>query len=370
MRCLTLLCAFALSACGASDDGCPEGASREGDEPPRGFEAVCKKPSGEAHGPSRKWHMNGKVQLETAFKDGKEHGVRTEYAREGDGKKVRATTFKNGLKDGTEIEWYPSGAKKSETQWAAGKKQGAATEFYAGGQKSSETTYNAGTPVAAPKRWYENGLLVGQLEWVKLPGGTFTMGAKGERNNEPRKATVEDFEISRTEVTIDQYRKCMEARACDVPKTGPICNWGQPGRGAHPVNCVDWNQAQAYAEWAKVRLPTEAEWEYAARGGGKAQRYPWGQSEPTCEVAVVGEGGDGCGKRRTWPACSKRKGDTAQGVCDMGGNVWEWVADSKGKSRVFKGGSFNSHAKYLRAATRRSVKPTMRTPILGFRVAR
>ena len=224
--------------------------------------------------------------------------------------------------------------------------------------------------MAPTRRWYESGLLIGEIEWVKLPSGAFTMGAKGERNNEPRAVKVAPFEISKTEVTVDQYRRCIEARACTLPKRGPICNWSQPGRGAHPINCVDWEQATQFATWAKVRLLTEAEWEFAARAGGKKQRFPWGQTEASCQLAVIGEGGDGCGKRSTWPACSKRKGNTAQGVCDLGGNVWEWVSDSKGRSRVFKGGSFNSIGKHLRASNRRAVKPTMRTPILGFRVGR
>ncbi len=363
------LLAVLLIACSPSDDGCPEGTSREGEEPPRGFEITCKKPSGEAHGPSRKWHMNGKVERETGFRDGKEHGVRTEYDRES-GKKVRATEFADGKRDGTEVEWYGSGQKKSETRWAKGKREGPATTWYEDGKKSSETVYAADQPVGAPKRWYESGLLVGEIEWVKIPGGTFTQGAPGERNNEPKKVTVEDFRLSRTEVTVDQYRNCMEARVCTPPKTGPLCNWSQPGLGAHPINCVDWDQASRFAEWAKARLPTEAEWEYAARGGGKQQTYPWGDTEPTCEQAVVGVGGDGCGKGRSWPVCSKAAGNTTHGVCDMAGNVWEWVADAKKKSRVFKGGSFNSHAKYTRATTRRAVQPSMRTPILGFRVAR
>ena len=367
-----LILTVAALGCGKADDGCPEGTKRFGEEPPRGFETTCKKedPGGEwiAHGPQKKWHMNGQLQVETSFVDGAEEGTRVELDTKGN--KQKASAFAKGVKHGTSVEWYPSGAKHKETQYSRGERQGVETEYYPEGQKRAQTTYNADKPVAAGRRWYENGVVMGEIEWVAQRGGTYTMGAAGERNNEPRDVTVAPFEIARTEVTVDQFRLCLDDRKCTLPKTGPICNWGQPGRGAHPVNCVDWDQASAFATWANARLPTEAEWEFAARSGGADQRYPWGQTEASCQVAVLGEGGDGCGKRSTWPACSKPKGHTAQGVCDLGGNVWEWVADAKGRSRIFKGGSFNSHAKYLRASTRRSVKPSMRTPILGFRVAR
>ncbi len=187
---------------------------------------------------------------------------------------------------------------------------------------------------------------------------------------QPKRVKLAPFQISRTEVTVAQYRRCMDSRQCTEPKRGPTCNWRAPGRTRHPINCVSAKQAEAFAKWTGGRLPTAAEWEFAARSAGGKAKYPWGKGEPSCDRVVMNLGGDGCGKGSTWPVCSKRKGDTKQGVCDMSGNVWEWVSDTKGKGQEFKGGSFNSIALHFRVTNRRSVPPTTKTSILGFRVAK
>ena len=165
------------------------------------------------------------------------------------------------------------------------------------------------------------------------------------------------------------------------------CNWGYEDREAHPINCVDWTQASAYCAWVGGRLPTESEWEYAARDGGKDQIYPWGDASATCEYAVMDDGGDGCGEGRTWPVCSKPKGNTSHGLCDMSGNVWEWVQDwyhssytgaptdgsawedPVGSNRVIRGGSFYGAA-YLRASGRSYASPSAQGGSHGFRCVR
>ncbi|OQC43029.1 MAG: Serine/threonine-protein kinase pkn1 [Deltaproteobacteria bacterium ADurb.Bin058] len=234
----------------------------------------------------------------------------------------------------------------------------------------------------------------GGVEWVRIPGGSFNMGSNdGDSydNEKPvHRVTVRTFEMTKTQVTVEQYKACVDAGACTAPDTGGSCNWGQSDRGKHPINCVDWHQAQAYAKWAGGRLPSEAEWEYAARSGGRDWKYPWGNENATCERAVMDDGsGNGCGRgNTTWPVCSKPKGNTTHGLCDMAGNVWEWVQDwyhdsykgaptdgsawekPTGSSRVYRGGSWSDDARIVRAADRHGDDPRARDDYLGFRLAK
>jgi formylglycine-generating enzyme required for sulfatase activity len=234
------------------------------------------------------------------------------------------------------------------------------------------------------------------IEWVRIPGGTFEMGSTKADDEQPVHAVrVSSFELMKTEVTVGQYRLCVEAGACTAPDAydpseaslAHFCSWGQSGREDHPVNCVGWDQAQSFASWAGGRLPTEAEWEYAARSGGQSWTYPWGNEEPTCSRAVMADGDLGCGQSRTWPVCSKPAGNSTQGVCDLSGNVWEWVQDTwhdnyrgapgdgtawdtGASSRVFRGGSWSNAGSNLRASYRRRRAPSRRRGDLGFRLAR
>ena len=232
------------------------------------------------------------------------------------------------------------------------------------------------------------------LVWVRIPGGSFRMGSTdGDDDEKPvHSVQVANFILLKTEVTMGQYRGCVSAGVCSEPNKGGGCNWGKGTNRWYdslPINCVDWTQARKFCAWAGGRLPSEAEWEYAARSGGKAWKYPWGNEEATCSRAVMWEGGLGCGKGRTWPVCSKASGNSAQGVCDLAGNVWEWVEDcwhssysgapSNGQAwtsncsdsyRVFRGGSWNYGAGYLRAAFRGRRTPGYRVYHLGFRCAR
>jgi formylglycine-generating enzyme required for sulfatase activity len=166
--------------------------------------------------------------------------------------------------------------------------------------------------------------------WVSISGDTFEMGsAKGDFSELPvHKVTVLSFEIMKSEVTVSQYRECVNSDHCSEPESGGEWdNWNISGRENYPVNQVDWFQAQAFCEWAGGRLPTESEWEYAARSGGQVITYPWGEETPTCNYTVMDENGQGCGNGGTMRVCSKTAGNTAQGLCDMAGNVWEWVQD-------------------------------------------
>ena len=183
------------------------------------------------------------------------------------------------------------------------------------------------------------------LDWVAIPGGAFNMGSEtGDIDEVPvHKVTVPGFEITKTEITVAQYRRCVEAGLCSEPDTvGPFCsdyssahenlfrnNWVNDDRENHPINCVSWFQAVAFCEAVGGRLPSESEWEYAARSAGKDIKYPWGNEEASCDYAIMADDSldSGCGKDRTWEVCSKTTGNTEQGLCDMAGNVLEWIQD-------------------------------------------
>ncbi len=196
----------------------------------------------------------------------------------------------------------------------------------------------------------------GLLEWLPLPAGSFSMGRdeialpdrpRGEHRVEHVRHLVSlqqpghevelpGFELLRSEVTVAQYRLCVEAGVCAEPwSSGDYANWGREGREGHPVNKVDWYQASTFCAWVGGRLPTEAEWEYAARSAGKDYEYPWGNQPATCDHAIFRDGRSGCGADRTWEVCSRPVGISEQGLCDMAGNLGEWTQD--GWSPGFEG---------------------------------
>lgn len=174
---------------------------------------------------------------------------------------------------------------------------------------------------------------------VKIPAGTFLMGCvpadtQCRENEKPRHTvTLDSFYIDAFEVTVAQFNKCAVAgaclkssfRTCDDHR---YCNYGHPKRLDHPMNCVDWSGAKQYANWSGKSLPTEAQWEYAARGGREGFIYPWGDMTPSCKYAVMDEGVNGCGIDSTWPVGSKLLGKNGYGLFDMAGSVWEWCLDS------------------------------------------
>jgi formylglycine-generating enzyme required for sulfatase activity len=229
--------------------------------------------------------------------------------------------------------------------------------------------------------------------WVTISGGTFQMGSTSGQSNETpvHQVTVPAFQMTETEVTVAQYEVCVnEGGACSAPGTDIYCNWNDTGYEDHPVNCVDWQQAVDFCTWAGGRLPSEAEWEYAARSTGPSSsyEYPWGNATATCSYAVMEGGGYGCGTGRTWAVCSKPAGNTVQGLCDMAGNVYEWVQDwyhgdytgaptdgsawliPTGSERVMRGGSLYNVALHVRAANRYHDDPSYQNYYLGFRCAR
>jgi formylglycine-generating enzyme required for sulfatase activity len=164
---------------------------------------------------------------------------------------------------------------------------------------------------------------------VYVPAGRFNMGSVESEpcahlDEFPQHAVYLDgFWIDQTEVTNAQYQQCVDAGLCSPP----VCDWGEPTyddvtKGDYPVTCVNWDEARTYCEWAGGRLPTEAQWEKAARGTDE-RGYPWGNEfdENRCNS---GESGIG----ETTPVKSySPEGDSPYGAADMAGNAYEWVID-------------------------------------------
>lgn len=247
---------------------------------------------------------------------------------------------------------------------------------------------------------------------VTVPAGEFVRGSKtgeGEKDESPeRRVWLSGFEIDRHEVTVRQYARCVKVGACprhhlhgdEGPgksfATNIKCNWRRKGRETHPLNCVSWQQAHDYCAWVGKRLPSEAEWEKAARGTD-GRRLPWlpktaenGKLAANCKHVVMRRGQkDGCGRGRTWAVASRSPaGDSPYGVQDTVGNVAEWVtdwwhgdepnivakADPKGprsaSRRVVRGGSFINTPSDLWTTTRIGLPPGYRLEDVGFRCAR
>jgi formylglycine-generating enzyme required for sulfatase activity/serine/threonine protein kinase len=261
-------------------------------------------------------------------------------------------------------------------------------------------------------------------------GGRFNMGsdAPGLQLSSPvHEVTVDSFCIDLTEVTTESFTECVKAGKCrepapkpDYPPISPdsakhlaeteaqaeLCNYGKADRGKHPINCVDFEQATTFCAWKDARLPTEAEWEYAARGGTNQRKFPWGDDQPTTQhinacglectkwesthpVAPTGarmyEADDGYAG--TAPVASFPKGQTKHGAYDMVGNVWEWTHDwyatykkdplvnpqgaPAGEKRAIRGGGYTgAYPMWLDPAFRYHQVPTARTPGIGFRCAK
>lgn len=221
-------------------------------------------------------------------------------------------------------------------------------------------------------------------EMVTVPAGDFLMGCNEDVDDDCsdderplHTVTLSEFEIDVTEVTQDQYAACVSAGDCPEPE----CDWNCE-RTDYPASCLTFAAANSYCEWAGKRLPTEAEWEKAARGEDGA-KYPWGNDEPDCELANMG----GCGEAAA-PVGSVPDGASPYGVLDMAGNMVEYVSDwysptyyetspttdpqgpESGTRFGGRGGGFRSDAEYQRASKRDYYDPPDQGASLGFRCAR
>jgi formylglycine-generating enzyme required for sulfatase activity len=253
-----------------------------------------------------------------------------------------------------------------------------------------------------PRAW-----ILGDM--VEIPGGTFAMGSDSPEANDSEKpvhsVTVKGFRLDKTEVNVMAYALCVRAGACREPDAyrnqrgnyHAFCNWKHPEkRLSHPINCVDFQQASAFCSWAHKRLPTEEEWEYAARGGSESRTYPWGNDKPDQSRlnACGSECSDNLAAKRfprwtplyetsdgwpeTAPVGSFPAGASKHGVLDLAGNVWEWTASEYArydgshaeKKRVLRGGSWGGgDARTERTTNRFRLVPDSNAQFLGFRCA-
>lgn len=263
-----------------------------------------------------------------------------------------------------------------------------------------------------------------------IPGGTFYMGSDDKdaepREKPPHSVSLGPYCLDELEVTVARYKACSDKGSClraskenqwagitelESKIYDPLCNMNDPkGRATHPINCLSWEQASKFCALIGGRLPTEAEWEFAARASD-GRVYPWGDEPPNATLL------NACGKECvTWmkshpdpnqpaiamyddddgfpataPVGSFPKGKSEWGIHDLVGNVWEWVADyygdydpasagtttmnpqgpMSGADRVIRGGAWNaSSPTWVRPAWRHRANPNVHSHGIGFRCAK
>lgn len=220
---------------------------------------------------------------------------------------------------------------------------------------------------------------------ILIPSGSYIMGSERGQEDErpPHPVELDAFYIDQHEVTVSRYARFLQAERPDPPFL-----WAQAVSGGHgdkPVIGVSWYEAQEYCTWAGRRLPTEAEWEKAARSADQ-RTYPWGNGLPTRTYTNAGQT-RWAGYQTLGVVGSHPRGSSPYGVDDLSGNVWEWIADRYdadyyahspvsnptgpdiGPLRVLRGGAWNNDAAAIRSANRAAYIPTARRNDVGFRCA-
>ena len=239
-------------------------------------------------------------------------------------------------------------------------------------------------------------------DMVFIPAGEFIMGDDGSSDDEgpERKVFLDAFCIDKYEVANAQYKECVDAGACNPPaqQSSPsrLSYYDNPQYDNYPVIWVTWDDAQAYCKWRDKRLPTEAEWEKAARGTD-GRLWPWGNSEPDesklnlCDVNCAYDWKESHlddGYEDTAPVGSFEAGKSPYGVYNMGGNVREWVADwyvpdyyetapdrnppgpDSGVGKALRGGSWRSNIPVAHSTYRLWYASSTKDEYIGFRCVR
>ncbi len=228
---------------------------------------------------------------------------------------------------------------------------------------------------------------------IYVPTKRFDMGCDdcAPEEGPVHSAGVDGFYIDETEVTVAAFRAyCGDLRTCrnragagefeEMTLMRDSCNVGLADRQLrpeHPANCVSWLGARNYCATQRKRLPSEAEWELAARWDDVLRTYPWGEEEPTCDRAWYDC--DDTDRKMTVAVGHLASGRSALGIADMAGNVAEWTeskftetydASASGDLKVVRGGSFKSGTEHLRGTARGGLEPGTTGAQIGFRCAR
>jgi formylglycine-generating enzyme required for sulfatase activity len=233
----------------------------------------------------------------------------------------------------------------------------------------------AGPTSGSAMKWIDSSTL------IYIPGGEFVMGT-GAGDAPVHGISLDPFWIQETEVTNGMYSQCVATGACSAPAQeigAPV--YSNPQFNSYPVVGVNWDQASAYCSWIQGSLPTEAQWEKAARGA-TGSTYPWGEEGAACDFLNFA----GCVKHTTG-VTDYDDGRSAYGLFDMAGNVFEWIQDwyaedyyaaspstnpggpESGDSRVVRGSSFESDPDQAAAGIRHFAGPGYHSAELGFRCA-
>ncbi len=245
-------------------------------------------------------------------------------------------------------------------------------------------------------------------QMAELPASTFQMGHPEQemspygnswKSNElpPHEVALSAFSLDTTEVTVAAWTAFLNAHLAGAPEARVHHHPHQPvswdgarfevqGAGDAPIRMVSWYDAATYCAWAEKRLPTEAEWERAAKGIEEPdQGFPWGRDWPSCRSAVFFTNRALCASSPQPVRSRSPDGDSPEGVADLSGNVAEWVFDrygpyspeaqtdptgpTEGESRVVRGGGYRDSSDMLRSMSRLGVQPHTRSEGIGFRCA-
>jgi formylglycine-generating enzyme required for sulfatase activity len=207
------------------------------------------------------------------------------------------------------------------------------------------------------------------LELAWFAGGKFLYGCEPkdqacqQEEEDTREVTLAPFWLTKTEVSTAQYERCVQAGGCSGGASNAIgidrCNWNR--RASHPMNCVSFELAREFCRWIGGDVPSAEEWEFAARDGG-GRIYPWGNEEPSAELAQIDA-------EVTAPVGSHRKGASPAGVLDLIGNVAEWTRTERPTldRMEVRGGAFNTEHRWLRVTARSSARREQGDDAVGFR---